>query len=111
MVLAEDLRKLDDTVDALLRCEMRGALMASGPGGGARDPKNTRKLQRDTKTFNAYFNAQRYGGVSGAFESGKVDNIYSLYQAGGTSWMVLVLELWPRQSVVDWAKKQVAAHP
>lgn len=84
---------------------------ATGPGGGARDPKNTRKLQRDTSTFNQYFNASRFGGVSGAFEKGKVDNVYSLYEAGGKQWMVLVLELWPRQTVVDWAKREVAAHP
>jgi hypothetical protein len=84
---------------------------ATGVGGSARDPKNTRKLQRDTSTFNAYFNAGRYGGVSGAFEKNKVDNVYSLYEAGDVKWMVLVLELWPRQSVVDWAKKEVAAHP
>lgn len=84
---------------------------ATGPGGSARDPQNTRRLQRDTTTFNRYFTASRYGGVSGAFEAGKVDNVYSLYEAGGVQWMVLVLELWPRQSVVDWAKTQVAAHP
>lgn len=84
---------------------------ATTVGGVARDPKNTRRLQRDTTTFNRYFTASRYGGVSGAFETGKVDNIYSLYEAGGVKWMVLVLELWPRQAVVDWAKAQVAAHP
>lgn len=84
---------------------------ATGPGGSARDPRNTRKLVRDSTTFNAYFDAGRYGGVSGAFEKNKVDNVYSLYEAGGVKWMVLVLELWPRQSVVDWAKKEVAARP
>lgn len=84
---------------------------ATGPGGAARDPKNTRKLQRDTTTFNDYFSAADYGGVSGAFEKGKVDNVYSLYEAGGRQWMVLVLELWPRESVVDWAKSVVADHP
>ena len=84
---------------------------ATGPGGAARDPKNTRALQRDTSVFNDYFNAGRYGGVTGAFEKDKVDNVYSVYEAGGKQWMVLVLELWPRQSVVDWAKKVVADHP
>lgn len=85
--------------------------MATGPGGGARDPKLTRAYQRDTDTFNAYYDASRYGVVSGAFEKGKVDNVYALHQAGGLKWMVLVLELWPRQEVVDWAKQAVVAHP
>lgn len=84
---------------------------ATGAGGGARDPKNTRTLQRDTTTFNSYFTAERYGTVSAEFEKNKVDNVYALYEAGGVKWMVLVLELWPRQSVVDWAKKAVADHP
>ncbi len=84
---------------------------ATGVGGSARDPRRTRELQRDTSTFNAYFNAERYGGIAGTFEQDKVDNIYSLHEAGGTTWMVLVLELWPRAEVVEWAKDVVAAHP
>ena len=34
--------------------------------GGARDAKRTRILQRDTTTFNAFFDAERYTGVAGA---------------------------------------------
>ena len=79
--------------------------------GGARDATRTRILQRDTTTFNAFFNAQRYTGVAGAFEANKVDNIYTSYTAGDRQWMVLVLELWPRKAVVDWAKQVVASHP
>ena len=85
--------------------------MATGVGGGARDSKMTRIYQRDTRTFNSYFNASRYTKVGGAFESGKVDNLYSLYEAGGVKWMVMVLELWPRKAAVEWAKDAVADHP
>jgi hypothetical protein len=85
--------------------------MATGVGGGARDARMTRIYQRDTRTFNSYFTASRYTEVGGAFESGKVDNLYSLYEAGGVKWMVLVLELWPRKAAVDWAKNAVASHP
>ena len=85
--------------------------MATGVGGGARDATMTRIYQRDTRTFNSYFNASRYTKVGGAFETGKVDNIYSLYEAGGVKWMVLVLELWPRKAAVEWAKGAVASHP
>ena len=61
--------------------------------------------------FNSYFNAGRYSSVAGAYEYGKVDNIYSMYTAGGKKWMVLVLEMWPRKAVVEWAKNVVACHP
>jgi hypothetical protein len=79
--------------------------------GGARDPSRTRILQRDTRTFNAFFKASRYTSVGGAYEANKVDNIYTSYTAGGRQWMVMALELWPRKGVVDWAKQVVASHP
>ncbi len=84
---------------------------ATGVGGSARDPKNTYKLQRDTSTFNAYFDADDYTDVGGAYEKGKVDNTYSLYSAGGLKWMVLNLEFCARPGAVSWAKKVVADHP
>ena len=84
---------------------------ATGPGGAARDSHNTRALMRDTSTFNSFFTARRYGDVDGAFEAGKVDNIWSEFKAGGASWMVLNLELWPRVEVVNWARQVVADHP
>ncbi len=69
--------------------------------------------QRDTTTFNSYFNVARFGAVpsGGQFQAGKVDNVYSEFTAGGKTWMVLSLELWPRASVVSWANSVVAAHP
>lgn len=85
--------------------------MATGEGGGARDSKNTRTLFRSTETFNTYFTAWKYGSVEGAYEQGKVDNIYSTFAAGGDHWMVLNLEMWARPEVVDWANQIVAAHP
>jgi hypothetical protein len=84
---------------------------ATTVGGGARDLDNTPAQQRDTHVFNAYFTAARYGAVEGAFEQGKVDNIYSTFSAGQRDWLVLNLELWPRTSVVDWARTVVASHP
>jgi hypothetical protein len=84
---------------------------ATGEGGSARDPSRTKELQRDTSVFNSYFTAARYGAVRGAFEPGKVDNIYSTFDAGGVAWLVLNLELWPRVAAVDWARQVVATHP
>lgn len=79
-------------------------------GGGACDPRRTRELFRDTRTFNSYFTSQEFD-VDGAFEAGKVDNAYSTYSAGGLNWMVLRVEMWPRPAAVAWAKKAVAEHP
>ena len=79
-------------------------------GGSACDPTQTSKLFRDTSTFNDYFTAARFGAVKGAFESGKVDNSYSTFTAGGVKWMVLVLEMYPRPAAVDWARSVVASH-
>lgn len=84
---------------------------ATGPGGSARDPRNTRALARDTTVFNDYFTAARYGAVGGAFETGKVDNVYSEFTAGGKDWLVLSLELWPRAEAIDWARNVVGSHP
>ncbi|WP_327040968.1 metallophosphoesterase [Micromonospora ureilytica] len=84
---------------------------ATGEGGSARDPARTRELVRDTTVFNRYFTAGQYGAVKGQFETGKVDNSYSTFQAGGVQWMVLTLELWPRVAAVNWARSVVAANP
>lgn len=84
---------------------------ATGVGGSARDPARTRELVRDTTVFNQYFTVSQFGAVKGQFETGKVDNSYSTFEAGGVQWMVLTLELWPRVEAVNWAKNVVAAHP
>jgi hypothetical protein len=85
--------------------------MATGPGGGARDTKLTRVYQRTTTTFNSFWSAEDYGAVAGAFEAGKVDNIFSTFSAEGADWLVLDLETWPRETVVDWAEQIIAGHP
>lgn len=73
----------------------------------------TNQLQRLTTSRNVYFPTSRFHseGRMGFFEAGRSDNMYQTFQAGGLDWMVLTLELWPRQSVLDWAKKLVAGNP
>ncbi|GAA1828737.1 metallophosphoesterase [Microlunatus capsulatus] len=83
---------------------------ATGVGGSAR-PGKTWELVRDTKTLNDYFSASDFGNVRGAFEPGKIDNVYATYQAGGKKFMVITLEFAPRKAAVAWAKSVVAAHP
>ncbi|WP_375431266.1 metallophosphoesterase [uncultured Friedmanniella sp.] len=84
--------------------------MATGVGGSARGGKTWEQV-RDTRTLNHYFTATDFGDVSGAFEPGKIDNVYATYEAGGEKWMVLTLEFCPRKAAVAWAAKVVAAHP
>lgn len=79
-------------------------------GGSACPGESAAVNVRQTPLFNQYFNG-RFRNQAGQFQTGKVDNAYSLFDAGGTQWMVLVLELWPRQAAIDWAKGVVASHP
>lgn len=85
--------------------------LATGPGGSARDPSRSHVLIRETSTMNATLSAADFRGVGGEFEAGKVDNVYTLYRAGGLKWMVLSLEFCPRSAVVAWARQVVGAHP
>jgi len=48
-------------------------------------------LLRRTEEFNQNFQEYRYGGLAGAFETGKLDNVYSTFNAGGKKWMLLTL--------------------
>ena len=69
---------------------------------------------RSSTMFNQYFGLERYEGkpwFGGAFEPGKAENVYALFDAGGETYMVLVLEFGPRDEVIDWANEVVAAHP
>ncbi len=79
-------------------------------GGSACPGKDASVTVRDTSAFNAAFDESSFANLRGQFEAGKVDNTYSTFNAGGQKWMVLNLELWPRQAAIDWAKKIVAAN-
>ncbi len=78
-------------------------------GGSACPGESAAANVRLMPLFNQYFNPRFT--VSGRMEPGKVDNYYTLFEAGGVDWLVLSLELWPRTAVVDWAKTVLAAHP
>ncbi|NHC14183.1 metallophosphoesterase [Motilibacter deserti] len=85
--------------------------MATDVGGSARPGQDTRANQRITDTFNAYFGVDHVENLRGAYQPGKVDNIYTTFAAGGVDWLVLHLELWPRTETVRWADAVIAAHP
>jgi hypothetical protein len=46
----------------------------------------------------------------GAFESGHLENTFSLLPGGGRTWLVLSLEFSPRPAVIAWADQVLSAH-
>lgn len=70
----------------------------------------TKLLLRNTDAFGARVTSSAEQAVAGTFQ-GKVDNSYSRFTAAGRSWLVLSLELWPRQAALSWAAHVLASHP
>jgi hypothetical protein len=79
--------------------------------GGSACPGDVHANLRNTSTFNTFFPVSRFPAMKGGYESGKVDNAYHTYTAGGLDWLVMNLEVWPRPGVVTWAQGVLAAHP
>lgn len=74
--------------------------------------KNSNK--RDSKLFNEYFPYDKYSRMKhfgGAFEEGKMDNVWYTFKAAGHKWLVLCLEFGPRDSVLKWAGEVIEQHP
>ena len=74
--------------------------------------KNSNK--RDSKLFNEYFPYDKYSRMKyfgGAYEEGKMDNVWYTFKAGGLRWLVVCLEFGPRDSVLAWADKVIKKHP
>lgn len=70
--------------------------------------KNSNK--RDSELFNRYFPYAKYSktrNFGGAFEVGKMDNVWYTFKAGGVKWLILCLEFGPRNSVLNWAGEVV----
>lgn len=78
-----------------------------GPGG----PK-TAAQTREATGYNQYFGVDRFEKESwygGHFGDGN-ENAFYFFNAGGMDFMVLCLEFGPRDEVLAWANKIVAAH-
>lgn len=68
---------------------------------------------RESSRLSEYFPAdamRERGGMAGVFEEGKLDNSFSLTRLAGREWLVLCLEMGPRDEVVAWANKVLAKH-
>ena len=76
-----------------------------GPSG---DASTRDTLLNDYFSFDQAASGKTFGG---AYETGKLDNTYHLFQAGGREWIVMALEWAPRDKVVAWANKVMSEHP
>ena len=65
----------------------------------------------DTFSLPQFFPPNRFPDLQSVFESGKSDNCYHTFSAGGVDWLVVNNELNPRAAAFQWAKDVVAAHP
>jgi len=76
-----------------------------GPSGDA--------TSRDTglNTWFSFADTAAMPSFGGAFEPGKLDNTYHVFEAGGHPWIALMLEWAPRDEVVAWADAVMTEHP
>jgi len=64
--------------------------------------------------FNSYFGPNRYAGqpwYQGSYAAGSNENYYGLFTISGRNFLVLALEVDPRQAVLDWASSVIASNP
>lgn len=69
---------------------------------------------RSTNLYNKYFPYSKYSQnpeFGGAYEEGKMDNTYSLFEVGDIKYLVICLEYGPRMSVIRWAGRLCEKYP
>jgi len=66
---------------------------------------------RDTTYFNSFFPISKFENFTNTFEPNKLDNAYYAFRAGNKDWLILTLEVFPRNEVLTWANGVVARYP
>jgi hypothetical protein len=66
---------------------------------------------RDDTYFNNFFPISKFKNFSDNFDSGKLDNASYAFRAGNKDWLILTLEVFPRDEVLAWANNVVARFP
>jgi len=81
--------------------------------GSATTDAEGNTVYRNTTNLNTYFPLDDWKPyLTGYYEEGKIDNIYTLTEDNkGIKYMLLGLEFQPRDEVLAWANEVVAAHP
>lgn len=70
-------------------------------------------FNREVPLLNLHFPVERalvHSNLGGTFETGRLENSYSLFSFGGEPYLVLSLEWGPRDEVLDWANGVLAQH-
>lgn len=65
---------------------------------------------RGTK-IDTYFGPAAMPWITGTMTAGQIENSYALFAIGSVQWLVLGLEFGPRDAVMTWADKVLAAYP
>lgn len=76
-----------------------------GPSG---DASTRETLLNDHFDFDAL---ARVDGFGGAYEAGKLDNTYHLFEIAGRSFVLVALEWGPRDAVIEWANTVMDEYP
>lgn len=67
-----------------------------------------------TTLANNYFPPSRFANLptfAGTMEKDRIENNYHLFTAAGRNWLILNLEMGPRDRTLDWANKILAKYP
>src|SRR6266852_5893350 len=77
------------------------------------DNNNPSARTSGTGGFNTYFGPSRYSSYpwyGGQYPSGSNENFYGTLTIGGKEYLFLLLELYPRDSALTWARSVIQAH-
>ncbi len=110
-VASEQFKRLDEMKLPYALAVGNHDTAAVGENSGKAAPGNVNANLRTTAFFNQYFPVGRMAAEKGQYESGKSDNAYYLFEAGGLKWLVLTLEFCARQGPVDWANIVLNDYP
>ena len=78
------------------------------------DANNPSGRTTAAQNFNAYFGPKRYTGKSwykGQYPAGSNENFYGILTFGGKQYLILLLEVFPRNSALSWAAAVMKNHP
>jgi hypothetical protein len=82
---------------------------------GNHDYSGSRKGTTDRDSpLNRYFPVEKFSGqptFGGVMKAGHIENAYYLFSAGGSDWLIVVLEWAPRDEVVAWANTVCGKYP